>query len=201
MGKIALILLFPVWIGSAGYVFWVFQLKHYGFFQKTEPIEWDNFDQVLREELRKIPKGSLPMIVYFRDQKCLCSRYSDRRIAKIIGQYSEFRYVLVHAPGQDDSFGEDDLSKLFESTLSRVAARRLWSLLPAGPVVAVIDRDMRVAYFGPYESRNFCGGSKEGFVEATLVILRRGEQIQNINLWEKACFCPTRESIMETKRR
>lgn len=193
--KLAVLFLFSVWIGSAGYVFWHFQVKHFGFFQKDRKIDWEIFDRLLREELKKISLTDVPMVLYFKNTGCLCNRYSDRKMEKIVGSYSEFRYILVPAPRQDIQLRENDLSKTYGPALSPQAVARLWSLLPAAPVAVVVDRDLSVAYFGPYEAAAFCTAAKEGFVETTLDLLRRGEKIQNINLWERACFCPVREQI------
>ena len=184
-------LLFGFWIGSAAYTFWNYQLRHYVFYQDNGAISWESFYATLQKELgRYLPAGALPAVIYFRDPECLCKRYSDSRIEKIIDTYNEFRYILVPAPGRETTFGErDEDAKRYDLVLPGALSKKLWNLLPAGPVAVVVDQNFRVAYFGPYEAGGFCGSSGEGFVEATLDTIRRGEPIMNINLWEKGCFC------------
>ena len=64
--------------------------------------------------------------------------------------------------------------------------------LPAGPAVAIWDRQGRLAYFGPYSEGANCSSSNS-FIEPILQALSEGRPVDATHTLAVGCYCPWNE--------
>lgn len=168
--KLAVVLL-ALWLVAIAGAFWWFQFRNISAYSEY----WASFDgQHLLDQIVAVPEGK-PLVLHFVDPQCPCSRFSVPHIAELETRYqNQVKFVDVHT------------AKHYKAAATDALPLRS---VPAGPAVAIWDRNGRLAYFGPYSGGAVCGQGTD-FVAATLAALAIGKNPQWINHEAVGCFCP-----------
>jgi len=185
-----------IWIPFIIWAFWSLQYKNYTLFIKNGTFNEAKLKSFIKNDFlkhaSKFPQKYDITIYNFLDSSCVCSRYASKHIQDITKKYAgqNIAFILISQNAREN---KPDYYTRIEDDPSL----QLQDFIPATPSVAVVDKQGRLAYFGPYSSDYYCGTGKDSYVEKIIYALSTKKNVSNINLSDFGCFCPIESNNKE----
>lgn len=191
-------LIMAVWLIGTGYAFWWFQARDIRPFdlQAAELIEEQSLTRSLDSlltSLQAVPGKSY--LLHFWQPDCSCNRFNRAHVKEISDKYREENFQLVTITRPHPDYSNQELIQMAKQEFDSVVIIDQQKLLtgnariPAAPAAAVIDKNGKLAYFGPYSDSTFCGLGGTAFVERVADLLVKGENPSIVNTMVLGCFC------------
>lgn len=201
------------WLVATVFAFWWFQFKNIKAFDKDaisnrtvffESGELGNRLENLIEKESKTGKqpGSIS-VIHFWNPDCPCSRFNEVHVKKIISDYAdknvEFSVVVSGKTSQQRNAYSELAKQVFNFDAVK-AIRSDWPMEqgpPSSPAVAIMNKQGKLVYFGPYSLGARCSPDKGKFVEKALDGLsdEKLPQKKQLNTLAVGCFCPWRSVV------
>lgn len=157
------------WLIVCALAFWWFQFRYIG----TYKDHWATFDGSAFAEMSVKPNNAEVLVVHFVAPDCPCSRFSVAHIRRLESRFSRAAEFI-------------DLWTMSDADPRKAKLSAI--VVPAGPAVAVWNKQGELAYFGPYSSGSFCGQGTD-FVSLTIEALSEGSNPRWINQEAVGCYC------------
>lgn len=147
----------------------------------NDPAQVQRFVTALSHLKPDLNMGS-PWFVRFRQADCRCEHLVDayHQLQTSLLQRQEYQVVTLE---------RDDITRLAQTELPE-----LMQWISSTPAVLVLDRQGRLAYFGPYHQEGICN-SENSYLEPVLQAVEEGRPVNIINTLVFGCFCSTTSSI------
>ena len=191
-------LIMAVWLMGTGYAFWWFQTRDLRPFdlQAANLIEEQDLTQSFNSLIATLPsKLNTSYFLHFWQPDCSCNRFNRSHVNDIAAKYREkdFQLITIVRPHPDYNnqqlinMAKDEFDSIVLIDKSQQFSGK--ARIPAAPAAAVIDKQGKLAYFGPYSDSTFCGLGGTDFVGRVANLLVKGEKPSIINTMVLGCFC------------
>jgi len=187
------------WLGIVVSGFWWFQYKDLNSFATKSSVvffQGDRFSEqltILAGHYRDTKKTT---VVHFWDTDCGCNRFNEQHVNSLIKKYGSKNIQFLIVAKISDRAKEKTIianakSKFKHSAVIDVIPEYKFKLesMPSTPSVAVLNKEQKLTYFGPYSIGTVCNIKNGAFVEKTLNNLLAGSSKKQINVLATGCFC------------
>lgn len=178
-----LVLIIAAWLALMALVVWYGQRMPTAWFDPAQVAPHDFADPEQLNDFRKalqdilpLPSEAGPLFVRFAQPGCPCEQLVDSYHQLMVPSLRKQGFTVVTVT---PSHMEQLAVKLGE---------RLWQWVPSTPAILLLDRDGKLAYFGPYHQAGICN-SENSYLEPVLASLNAGEPVSILNTLVEGCFC------------
>lgn len=189
--------LFSLWIIATLLGLWWFQQTKLKSFISAEddtrfyqPVA---IESIIEPYLNQLPPtlNNQQTLIHFWKPDCLCNRISQRHFSRLLINFSaeELRIIIIAHPTSND----DEIHRLQQLNGDRIAIIRAESdllTLPSSPSLALINKDNKLGYFGPYGFGAFCTSNDDGFLTSIIEQMSSSKPLTTFtNVIGEGCFC------------
>lgn len=197
------------WAVSTVFAFWWFQFRDIQAFDanaesnRTVFFEsgelGDRLEKLVQQE-RASGKADAVSVVHFWNPDCLCNRFNEVHVKKIISDYAEknVKFTIV-VSGETKAIRKqrEDLARQIFTHAAVKEIRSDWPMKQgpvSSPAAGVLNQHGELVYFGPYSLGAQCAPDKGNFVEKVLDRLNseKPPAKKQLNTLAVGCFCPWR---------
>ena len=186
--------------------FWWFQFTDLRSFASESSVvffEGDQFQAQLGRLMDSI--GGLQQkttLVHFWDSECSCNRFNEPHVNELIEIYAQqnIQFIVVARIFNLESKKEvlERARQIFNhpAVVSVIADDEVnLDSMPSMPAVAVLSKQQKLMYFGPYSVGAVCNVKNGSFVEKSLDGIIKGKPKKQLNVLAAGCFCNHKNTL------
>lgn len=202
--------LVAVWLVVVVSGFWWFQFKDLRAFASESSVvffQGNKFQDQLAHLVKNI--GGLQQkttLVHFWDSECSCNRFNEPHVKALIEKYAQqnIQFIVVARITDEESRKEilERAKQIFnQPAVISVIADDDFNLdsMPSMPAVAVLSKQQKLMYFGPYSVGAVCNAKNGAFVEKSLDGIIKGTAKKQLNVLATGCFCNHKSTLSKKK--
>ena len=186
-----------VWLASAGYALWSFELGQQRSFESPRTVLFDSGNRArsaeawFRVSIAPLTNGGAPAaatVVHVYTAGCICNRFTHPHLARIVTRYRSagvYFFAAMRA-GVNGGVPVDTVPQALPRIALPTGDELSW--IDATPAALVYDAQGRLVYFGPYSDSARCGESG-GLVERVLDRVLLGHTPRLQPFYGGGCFC------------
>lgn len=206
-------ILVVIWLIATVFAFWWFQFKNIKAFDIDavanqtvffESGELGNrLENLIEAEVKQGKKSDSISVIHFWNPDCPCSKFNEVHVKKIISDYSDKNVAFSVVVSGKSAEQRKERSLLAKQVFNLAAVKDIrsdWPMEkgpPSSPAVAIMNKQGKLVYFGPYSLGARCSPEKGKFVEKVLDRLKdeKLSQKKQLNTLAVGCFCPWRPVV------
>jgi hypothetical protein len=188
-----------LWLASAVWGFWFFQLRTQRPFENVAQVFDANarassaegwYRATLRPEAGSQSQFAAT-VVHFYQPGCSCNRFTGPHLLKIVARYHQEGVRFLVASREHSTAKWASAAGLRQLDIS---GEHSLGWLDSTPAALVYDRAGKLVYFGPYSSAAWCGAAG-GLVERVLDRLLAGQTLRLQPFYGSGCFCSSQIQV------
>jgi len=198
------------WLIATVFAFWWFQFKNIKTFDidavANQTVFFESgelgsrLENLIEAETKKGKKSGFISVIHFWNPDCPCSKFNEVHVNKIISDYRDKNVALTVVVSGKNAEQRKEHSLLAKQVFNLAAVKDIrsdWPMEkgpPSSPAAAIMNKQGKLVYFGPYSLGARCSPDKGGFVEKVLDRLSDDQlsQKKQLNTLAVGCFCPWR---------
>jgi len=201
------------WLIATVFAFWWFQFKNINDFDVDAVANQTVFfesgklgsrlENLIEAEIKEGKKSDLISVIHFWNPDCPCSRFNEVHVKKIMSDYTAKNVVFTIVVSGKSAEQRKERALLARQVFNLAAVKDIrsdWPLKkgpPSSPAVAIMNKQGKLVYFGPYSLGARCSPDKGQFVEKVLDRLsdEKLAQKKQLNTLAVGCFCPWQPAV------